>query len=382
MTGREKFEAAFSADGTPEFPVAQCYHGIFLRDHWEQVTDHPWWALYEPDPVKAAGPWIDLYDKTGEDWFRFSWGTPHQQRDAVIESTPQGVFRVREATGVRQELRRPPIGGEQYCVGGPAPAHDVTDADELDAVLDGMGFAPDRTAAMCDPEDGRHELPRILLERFGAEKYALVHVGSPYWPCHALWGFEGMMVGLVDFPELIERATRRLLEDAIGQVSAFSAAGADCVWIEECMTDMVSPEQYARFCLPHLRELTDAIRGAGLRSTHYFCGNPHGKWDLLLDTGADALALEESKKGFEIDIAAVADRVAGRMTLFGNLDSIHLLEKGTDQELRHEVSRQLDAGRRNGSRFVMSVGSPVTPNTPLARVRRYCDVVRELGGRA
>jgi uroporphyrinogen-III decarboxylase len=61
------------------------------------------------------------------------------------------------------------------------------------------------------------------------------------------------------------------------------------------------------------------------------------------------------------------------------LDAIVLLESGTEQEIRAEVARQIAAGRRNGSRFIMSLGSPVTPGTPVERVRLYCDLVHELG---
>ena len=48
---------------------------------------------------------------------------------------------------------------------------------------------------------------------------------------------------------------------------------------------------------------------------------------------------------------------------------------------RAEIVRQIQAGRRNGSRFVMSIGSPVTPGTPPERVRLYCDLAHELGAR-
>ena len=43
-----------------------------------------------------------------------------------------------------------------------------------------------------------------------------------------------------------------------------------------------------------------------------------------------------------------------------------------------DLARQLDAGRRNVGRFIMSLGSPVTPATPVARVRCYAEIVREL----
>jgi uroporphyrinogen-III decarboxylase len=80
-----------------------------------------------------------------------------------------------------------------------------------------------------------------------------------------------------------------------------------------------------------------------------------------------------------IDIEDVVERTRGRCTVFGNLDAISLLQDGTEAELRAEVARQIAAGRRNGSRFVMSLGSPVTPGTTAQRVRLYCDLTHELG---
>ena len=71
--------------------------------------------------------------------------------------------------------------------------------------------------------------------------------------------------------------------------------------------------------------------------------------------------------------------VQGRCALLGNLDAMGVLERATEDELRDEIRRQLSAGRRNGARFIMSLGSPVTPGTSVRRVRLYCDLVRELG---
>jgi hypothetical protein len=47
MNGKEKIEAAFSKEGTCEIPVVICYEGIFIRDHWDQLTSSPWWYQYE-----------------------------------------------------------------------------------------------------------------------------------------------------------------------------------------------------------------------------------------------------------------------------------------------------------------------------------------------
>ena len=199
------------------------------------------------------------------------------------------------------------------------------------------------------------------------------------WVTYNLWGFAGMMTLIASRPDLVRRACGRYLTGVLRQVTEAAALGARAIWIEECLTDMISPAAFASLNAPVVRQLVEGIAAEGMKSIYYYCGDPGGKWEHILAIGADALALEESKKGFTIDIAEVAERVRGRCTLLGNLDAIDLLEKGSDEDLRREIERQIEAGRRNGSRFVMSLGSPVTPGTTAERVRRYCDLVHELG---
>ena len=66
------------------------------------------------------------------------------------------------------------------------------------------------------------------------------------------------------------------------------------------------------------------------------------------------------------------------MTVFGNLASWEALERASDDDLRAEIARQIRARRRNGNRFVMSIGSPVTPGTSLAQLNRYCELAHTL----
>ena len=210
--------------------------------------------------------------------------------------------------------------------------------------------------------------------------YPMCHVSSPLWCLYDLWGFEGMMTMIGEQPDLAGYAARRYLELCLDDVRQAKALGAAGIWIEECLTDMISPALFGAINVPLVAELVSAIHAAGMQTIYYYCGNPHGRLDMLISTGADALALEESKKDFTIDIDDIVDRVQGRCAVLGNLDAIYLLEHGSEAKLRAELSRQIAAGRRNGSRFVMSTGSPVTPGTPVERVRLYCDLVHELGG--
>ena len=378
MTGREKIGAAISEEGTKEIPVVICYEGIYVRDHWGQLTSVPWWHQEEVDLDRQLDWRREVIDRTGQDWFGLPRFYSREIRESlVVEERVEGVYRVDRRTGDAVELTEPQIGGWSRA-GGLHSVHReglVGTPEEIDALI------PDPPAS--DPEqlklDGRGDLAGRMLEEFGEELYPLGHVASPLWRCYSLWGFEGMMRMIALRPELVERVCQRSLELELYAVHEAAALGVAGIWIEECLTDMISPQAFARLNVPYLTRLVEEIRFAGMDSIYYFCGDPAGKWEYLLDVGADALSLEESKKGFIIDIEDLVDRVQGKCAVLGNLDAVGILQDGTEEQLRAEIARQIGAGRKNGSRFIMSIGSPVTPGTPVERVRLYCDLVRELG---
>ena len=154
--------------------------------------------------------------------------------------------------------------------------------------------------------------------------------------------------------------------------------GAGLVWIEECYTDMISPEVFKSVTLPYIRAVTEKIKELGLKSIYYFTGNPDKKLDIIIDSGADALAFEEGKKGFLADVEQISEAVNSRKVLFGNLDSIAVLQDGDTDDLREAIKRQLKAAKKNRYRFVVSTGSPPTPSTPPGKIKLYCDLVHEM----
>ena len=378
MNAAEKIKAAFSFDGTPEIPAVICYENIFVRDHWSELTGKPWWHRESPDIDRQLAWTGDVITATGLDMFRLPLFYSHEDRKYItIEPRSDGVYRVDRRTGSAELLTEPRISG--WTASGhtesPHPVHPAATPGEIDSIIP--------LSDTFDPNDiivkGKHDLAGAIIKAFGGNVSPYYRVASPLWLCYNLWGFETMMVMIATKPELVDYASSRFLELSLRSVHEAAALGARAVFIEECLTDMISPADFKSLNLPFLHRLVDEIRLMGMKSMYYFCGNPSGKWELLMDAGADALSLEEGKKGFEIDIGDIVERVGGRCTVLGNLDSIGVLQNGTDEELRTEIRRQIEAGRKNGSRFIMSTGSPVTPSTPASRVRLYCDLVREMG---
>lgn len=378
MTGREKIERAFSAGGTTEVPAVICYEGIYVRDHWDQLTLCPWWYQFSPDLEQQLSWRRDVITKTPQDWLCLPVCPPRAERETTaVEERPEGVFLVNRQNGREKKLVRPAVGGwdAQGVSRHVRPARLPETSAEVDASIPLAG----EFDAQQFVDSGRSDLAATLLDEFGRTLFPICHTASPLWSCYGQWGFEGMMRLIAQRPELVRRACERLLANNIRRIREGTALGAVGVWVEECMTDMINPAAFADVNVPVMRQLIDEVRALGMKSIYYYCGDPGGKWEYILSLGPDALALEESKKGFTIDIEDVVERVAGRCTVLGNLDAVGVLQEAGEEQLRAEVARQIAAGRKTGGRFIMSLGSPVTPGTPVERVRLYCELVHELG---
>jgi uroporphyrinogen-III decarboxylase len=374
MTGRQKIEAALSPAGTPQVPAVICYEGIYVRDHWRQLTGHPWWYAQSPDIEEQLAWRRDVIERTGQDWFILPTILPREAREALrIEVEAGEVYRIDRRSGQHERLIEPRIGGwvptARYSDDPPNPP---TTTEQVDAAVP----IPPEPSLEQICRDGRGDLARRMLDEFGERLWPLCHVSSPLWNCYRLWGFEGMMTRIADTPDLVRYACDRLLALVNQRIREAAAIGTAGVWIEECFTDLVSPEVFASINVPVMRRIVETIRAAGMKSIYYYCGDPASRWDLILSIGADAVSLEESKKNFTIDIEDVVERVQGRCAILGNLDAVGVLQDADETTLQAEIARQIAVGRCNANRFVMSLGSPVTPNTPVSRVRLYCDMVR------
>lgn len=375
MTGRARIEAAFSEEGTPEVAAVVPYEDLYVRDCWERLTDRPWWHQAHPS-IEVQLQWrAEIRAHLRHDWcYLPGFYSTEGRQSIVIETRPDGVFRVDKRTGETVRIDPPRVGG--WSAAGRVASFKPERLPETLADIDAL--IPSPTGGESELER-RDELAKRMLSGFARDLYPISQVSSPLWSCYGLWGFEGLMTMTATRPDLVRHACQRFLPGAAHAARQAARLGAAAIWIEECLTDQISPQAFASLNVPFVRELVDEIHAAGLRSIYYFCGNPAGKWEHLLAAGADALALEEGKKDFAIDIDDVVDRVRGRCVVLGNLDAVGVLQDGSEERLRAEIARQIAAGRRNGSRFIMSVGSPVTPGTPPERFRLYCDLVHDMG---
>ncbi len=112
MTGKEKILAAFSKEGTPEFGVVICYEGIFIRDHWSQLTDSPWYTPYKPDLEANIECQSEIISKINQDWFGvYPFYSYEERKNIKVEVFNDTIRIVDTANKTTKEISKPRVGG-------------------------------------------------------------------------------------------------------------------------------------------------------------------------------------------------------------------------------------------------------------------------------
>lgn len=373
MTGKQKMKAAFTREGSREIPAVICYEDILIRDHWEEFTKLPWWYQFEPSIDKQIQWRHDLLGSIDLDWFMLNKTYAKDSRKNLsIDVKPDGVFLIDGTTGLKQKLEQPEVGGGKSILESLLSCNHAESPGEIKRMIPLVEFSDKEKV------NGSFDLAFILVREFN-NKYPLSFVNTPLSEIFSFWGFEEAMVKIAMQKELVDCACKCYFNNSIQLVRKAASMGALGIFIEDIYSDMVSIDDFQAYDVYYTSQLIEEIRSLGMNSILYFTGNPTKKLDLLLDIGADAISLEDSKKNFKVDIEDLCEYVNGRCTLLGNLDAISILQNGSDEQIRAEIERQIAAGRKNRSRFIMSLGSPVTPSTHVDRVKLYCDLVHELG---
>lgn len=380
MTTPPEFLQAFRGDTTGPVPSAPLYMSLFLEPRRRRHLV----ALYRS--LAAGADEVTLTFETElevrlEAWTR-AWAELRPPPDWM--SCGHGPTRA-AVEGARVVFR------EDQCLWFPPGADEPTLdlAAENQASSHDIWDSPDAPHTVADVEariasyfpgdylaDGQGELPSRMLSRFGSLHCLYTSTPSPWWLCYETFGFSGLMENLRLRPELLEAACWSAVPHLLELAAPRRTLGFPVMFIEECLSgsDLLSPTDYARFVWPPLREFMAGLTDLGFLVVHYHCGGIHRRLDLLAEAPVAALAFEESKKGFLIDLGEIRRALGPEKTLFGNLDTV-LLRDGSPSRIRAEVERQYEAA---GPRFVVSLGSPATLDTPPEKVALLTEIAASL----
>ena len=372
LTEKQRIQAALEGRSVDRMPVTTLYNQLYILDHYAELTgDEEWqmreWLSASPDQHLAtyrriinAAPFEILQPQLAE---------PRQARESWRFVKRDGQVHRQDVRSGESELLLTISGhAKDYRANEERLVYSTRDMDQRFKL---------RTAELQIAE-GVNDYADVAVRELGRDHFILTGgvVGTLYL-CHNYVGLTNLFEMLASEPELVDYMSCKILEQNIEDIRSHASAGGDAIYIDDATStnDMISVRHYERFCMPYMRQMVNEIHRLGHKAIVIYFGGVADRLDQIASLGADGLSVETSMKGYTNDMAEITRAIGHRVTLFGNIDPVGVLQDATDAELATEINRQAAAGR-NARGFIMGTGSPITPYTPLRRVQRYIELAR------
>jgi [methyl-Co(III) methanol-specific corrinoid protein]:coenzyme M methyltransferase len=158
-------------------------------------------------------------------------------------------------------------------------------------------------------------------------------------------------------PEVVKQTLFHLSAFLAEVGQAYRTAGADFLTIHDMggSPGFLGPKRFEDFVLPAQQRLIAALPKPRILSV---CGNTNGVMHLLAQSGAEAISVDQTN-----DLAA-SRAALPKSLLFGNLDPVEILSRGTPEQ----VSKAADQVRATGIDALWP-GCDLYPRTPLENLK-------------
>ena len=383
MTPKERMLRALRGERPDAVPAAPCYLSLFLADleraaYVEQYrrclngrsrlrVDHAQDTHFRAEALYHS---YDLF-KERPDWIEVHAGASRAWADRTEIVLHEGVLCYEDQTsGVRLPMHAAPLpAGDAPVSAMAASRQDVWDLSAQFLGPDDVDAATPILGAEQWLARGDLDLPRQVLADHGSTFFVQTILDTPFSEAYDWLGFQGLMLLQHDRPAVLHRLLERRLEQSRETLRAWAQVGVPGIFVEEVFTgaDAISPRSYDEFVFAYNQPYFQHLHSLGLLSIHYVCGNAIPRLERMVACGVSAVAVEESKKNFQLELDEVVGRVAGRAAVFGNIDAVHFGLHATAEEIRAEVERQAGIGARARG-FVVSTGSPFPLDTDPRRI--------------
>ena len=209
------------------------------------------------------------------------------------------------------------------------------------------------------------ETARRTAEAVGDAAIVAVTQWGPFTTAGQMYGLDGFLRATIAMPTTVTRMTDfavHALKQYYGPLVEKHVIGLISLADHSASSDMISRHAFAKYCLPPLMDFIDWAKSHGVGTGLHICGNTADKWDLMIETGAVCLSLDQ-----KVDLAMAKQVCRGRVCIAGNIDPVHVMDQGGIDDVLAAAKRCQSAAGPDG--FILTTGCEMTPTTPLGNVQ-------------
>jgi uroporphyrinogen-III decarboxylase len=372
VTDKQRIYAALEGKPVDRMPVTSLYNQLYMLDHFAELTVKQEWQMHEwliASPQEHLQTYRSIIECVPFEILQPQLAAPRVERENTkIVVQGEEVYRQDQQTGELHLLENVSGHATDYNANETRLVYIKRDMDEHFKL---------RTAEQ-QIADGVNDYANEVAAALGNDHFILTGgvVGTLYL-CHKYLGLTNLFELLASDPDLIEYISQKILEQNIEDIRSHASVHGDAIYIDDATatSDMISVKHYECFCWPYIKQMVDEIHRLGHKAVLIYFGGIADRLDQITALGADGLSMETSMKGYTNDIMDIAQKIGSRVSLFGNIDPVGVLQGGSDAELEAEIRHQASAAKFARG-FIMSTGSPITPFTSLHRVQRFLELSR------
>jgi uroporphyrinogen decarboxylase len=207
---------------------------------------------------------------------------------------------------------------------------------------------------------------------------------SPYWhDAIDLLGMENLILKMYDEPRLVDAVMRHVVDYYAAVSQRIFDAAADVIDIFFIGNDfggrtgpLLSPAQFQRFMMPHLKRLINLGHEYRLRVMLHCCGGVGPLLPAMIAAGLDGVhAIQPCCRGMDLRRLKAT---YGRKILFnGAIDSHHVLIRGTPRTVRDRTYEVLAIMAPGGGYVAGASHDYILEETPVENVVAMFDAVEE-----
>ena len=140
------------------------------------------------------------------------------------------------------------------------------------------------------------------------------------------------------------------------------------------------PPFFRDHIIPHLQKLAERLHPKGKLLLCHCDGENKGLLDLIPESGMDIAEAVCPQPMTKVTISEVKKAFKGKVTIFGGVPSVALLEESMSAEDFEKFMKNLFMEIAPGDRFILGISDTTPPDAKFERLLRITEMVQEWGG--
>jgi len=225
---------------------------------------------------------------------------------------------------------------------------------------------------------------RTFQRDVGERGLAVAHgLGSASPVQHLMRDFVGgtqFYYELADHPKEVQQLVEDMTPFYERLVQILAASPAEAVMMGANYDDTITyPPLFAEHILPWLQRWADVLHAGGKIFMSHCDGENEGLLDLLAASGIDVAESVCAPPMVQCSLTAMRRAFDDKITIFGGVPSVALLEDSMTEEEFEGHMRALFAEIAPGNRFILGVSDMVPPDAKWDRLVRIAQMVDDWG---